>query len=130
MYILLTGDIPFKGNNEEEIMKSILNDRLDFENNIKLKNISDDAKDLIKKCFIYNSNKRISAKEALNHNLFKSGINVYNLFNDDLIEDTINVLNKLREYPKYNKITQLFIAFITHNFIDKIHMNKIKKVFF
>jgi len=130
MYILLTGDIPFKGNNEEEIMKSILNDRLDFENNIKLKNISDDAKDLIKKCFIYNSNKRISAKEALNHNFFKSGINVYNLFNDDLIEDTINVLNKLREYPKYNKITQLFIAFITHNFIDKIHMNKIKKVFF
>ena len=130
MYILLTGDIPFKGNNEEEIMKSILNDRLDFENNIKLKNISDDAKDLIKKCFIYNSNKRISAKEALNHNFFKSGINKYNLFNDDLIDDTINVLNILREYPKYNKITQLFIAFITHNFIDKIYMNKIKKVFF
>ena len=130
MYILLTGDIPFKGNNEEEIMKSILNDRLDFENNIKLKNISDDAKDLIKKCFIYNSNKRISAKEALNHNFFKSGINKYNLFNDDLIDDTINVLNILREYPKYNIITQLFIAFITHNFIDKIYMNKIKKVFF
>jgi calcium-dependent protein kinase len=130
MYILLTGDIPFKGNNEEEIMKSILNDRLDFENNIKLKNISDDAKDLIKKCFIYNSNKRISAKEALNHNFFKSGINKYNLFNDVLIDDTINVLNILREYPKYNKITQLFIAFITHNFIDKIYMNKIKKVFF
>ena len=130
MYILLTGDIPFKGNNEEEIMKSILNDKLDFENNIKLKNISDDAKDLIKKCFIYNSNKRISAKEALNHNFFKSGINKYNLFNDDLIDDTINVLNILREYPKYNKITQLFIAFITHNFIDKIYMNKIKKVFF
>ena len=130
MYILLTGDIPFKGNNEEEIMKSILNDRIDFENNIKLKNISDDAKDLIKKCFIYNSNKRISAKEALNHNFFKSGINKYNLFNDVLIDDTINVLNILREYPKYNKITQLFIAFITHNFIDKIYMNKIKKVFF
>ena len=130
MFILLTGDIPFKGNNEEEIMKSILNDRLDFENNIKLKNISDDAKDLIKKCFIYNSNKRISAKEALNHNFFKSGINKYNLFNDDLIDDTINVLNILREYPKYNIITQLFIAFITHNFIDKIYMNKIKKVFF
>ena len=130
MYILLTGDIPFKGNNEEEIMKSILNDRLDFENNIKLKNISDDAKDLIKKCFIYNSNKRISAKEALNHNFFKSGINKYNLFNDELIDDTFNVLNILREYPKYNIITQLFIAFITHNFIDKIYMNKIKKVFF
>ena len=130
MYILLTGDIPFKGNNEEEIMKSILNDRIDFENNIKLKNISDDAKDLIKKCFIYNSNKRISAKEALNHNFFKSGINKYNLFNDDLIDDTINVLNILREYPKYNKITQFFIAFITHNFIDKLYMNKIKKVFF
>ena len=130
MYILLTGDIPFKGNNEEEIMKSILNDKLDFENNIKLKNISDDAKDLIKKCFIYNSNKRISAKEALNHNFFKSGINKYNLFNDDLIDDTINVLNILREYPKYNIITQFFIAFITHNFIDKIYMNKIKKVFF
>ena len=130
MYILLTGDIPFKGNNEEEIMKSILNDRIDFENNIKLKNISDDAKDLIKKCFIFNSNKRISAKEALNHNFFKSGINKYNLFNDVLIDDTINVLNILREYPKYNIITQLFIAFITHNFIDKIYMNKIKKVFF
>ena len=130
MYILLTGDIPFKGNNEEEIMKSILNDRIDFENNIKLKNISDDAKDLIKKCFIYNSNKRISAKEALNHNFFKSGINKYNLFNDVLIDDTINVLNILREYPKYNIITQFFIAFITHNFIDKIYMNKIKKVFF
>ena len=130
MYILLTGDIPFKGNNEEEIMKSILNDRIDFENNIKLKNISDDAKDLIKKCFIYNSNKRISAKEALNHNFFKSGINKYNLFNDDLIDDTINVLNILREYPKYNIITQFFIAFITHNFIDKLYMNKIKKVFF
>jgi serine/threonine protein kinase len=133
MFILLTGDIPFKGNNEEEIMKSILNYNNNndyFNDNKKFKNLSNDAQDLIKKCFIYNSNKRISAKECINHNFFKTGINQFNLFNEELNDDTIDVLNKLKEFPKYNKFTQLFIAFITHNFIDKIHMNKIKKVFF
>jgi calcium-dependent protein kinase len=129
LYVMLCGEPPFYGEDDDEIYNQILTTEVKFYQK-EWENISDDAKDLIKKCFIYNSNKRISAKEALNHNFFKSGINKYNLFNDDLIDDTINVLNILREYPKYNIITQFFIAFITHNFIDKLYMNKIKKVFF
>ena len=71
MYILLSGELPFKGVTESEIHDKIIRGRYCFVNR-KFKNISFEAKDLMRKCFIYDPNQRITAKDALNHPFFKN----------------------------------------------------------
>ena len=71
MYYLLSGELPFKGENESETYDKIINGKYYFKNKL-FKKISYDAKDLINKCFVYEPSERISSKEALEHSFFKS----------------------------------------------------------
>lgn len=69
-YILLSGTPPFNGDNDRQIMERVM------AGNFKLtiptfKNVSESAKDLIRKMLTYDFNKRISAKECLEHPWFK-----------------------------------------------------------
>ncbi len=71
MYYLLSGELPFKGENESETYDKIINGKYFFKNKL-FKKISYDAKDLINKCFVYEPSERISSKDALEHSFFKS----------------------------------------------------------
>ena len=66
MYMMLSGEPPFKGNNDEEIYQSVKEGKYNFDNE-KWDEISNDAKDLIKNLLIIDINKRFSAKKALSH---------------------------------------------------------------
>lgn len=66
MYILLTGASPFKSKNEQETKRNILKKVLKY-NEKPLKDISDEAKDLLKLMFNRNIHDRISAIDALQH---------------------------------------------------------------
>ena len=66
MYMILSGQPPFKGENEEEIYQAIKNGKFNFDDE-KWDEISNEAKDLIKNLLMKDINKRYSAKEALNH---------------------------------------------------------------
>ena len=127
LYVLLSGTYPFNGKNEHEITKKILNG--DFEFNSPLFNdVSSEAKDLIKKCLTYDRNERISAINALKHPFFKNEINPHNLFCEDI--NSKNILFSIQNFSKHNKFYQVVLAFLSHNFAEKIYLDKLKKVFF
>jgi calcium-dependent protein kinase len=66
MYIILSGVPPFNGANDQEIMKNVKIGKFSFSDPCWT-NMSDKAKDLIKKLFTYDINQRPSAEEALQH---------------------------------------------------------------
>ena len=128
MYVLLCGHYPFYGKSEEEITKKILKGNFTFSDK-HFKDVSDSAKNLIKKCLIYDKDKRISAREALNHEFFTGEININpnNLFEDEI--DSKNVLNSLKNYSDKSKFYQTVLAYLSHNFADKEQINKLSKIF-
>ena len=127
MYVLLSGKFPFEGKTEEELTKKILSGKFEFPNKY-FYNISQVAKDLIKKCLIYDKNKRISAKEALRHEFFSSELDINNLFEDEV--ECKNLLNDLKNYSAETKFYQTVLAYLSHNFADKEELRKLKQIFY
>ena len=126
LYVLLSGTYPFNGKNEQEITKKILNGNFEF-NSPLFDDVSSEAKDLIKKCLTYDRNERISAINALKHPFFINEINPHNLFSEDI--HTKNILFSIQNFSKHNKFYQVVLAFLSHNFAEKTHLDKLKKVF-
>jgi calcium-dependent protein kinase len=65
LYILLSGNPPFNGPNDNEIYKKISLKKFDFPQKY-FENISDEAKDLISK-MLADPEQRLTAQEVLNH---------------------------------------------------------------
>ena len=127
MYALLSGHFPFFGKTEDEIQNKILSGKYTF-NKKYFSDVSESAKDLIKKCLIYNKNKRITAKEALKHEFFADDINPNNIFEDEI--DSKNVLISIKNYSQQSKIYQTTLTYLSHNFADKEELNRLKKIFY
>ena len=128
MYILLSGKYPFYGRSEEEITKKILIGDFNFDDK-HFKNVSENAKDLIKKCLIHDKNKRITVKEALRHEFFASEININNIFEDKI--DTKKTLKSLKlNSRKISKFYQTVLAYLSYNFADKEELNRLRKIFY
>jgi calcium-dependent protein kinase len=62
----LSGKPPFDGNDDKEIVNSVRMGTYSI-TGPEWKNISNEAKDLIKKLLTYDMNARITAEQALNH---------------------------------------------------------------
>ena len=127
MYVLLSGHFPFYGKTEEDIKNKILSGQYTF-NKKFFNNVSEKAKDLISKCLMYDKNKRITAEAALKHEFFADDINPNNIFEDDI--DSKNVLKSLKNYSQQSKIYQTVLTYLSHNFADKVELNKLKKIFY
>ena len=121
MYILLCGSPPFYGKKDEEIFRNIKKGNFHFYYP-QFKNVSDNAKDLISQLLKYDKNKRISAKDALNHPFFTEDFNLNQKID-------INILIRLKNLKSYNKIQQAVIAYLTMSFIDKDEEKKLRDVF-
>ena len=121
MYILLCGSPPFYGKKDEEIFRNIKKGNFHFYYP-QFKNVSDNAKDLISQLLKYDKNKRINAKDALNHPFFTEDFNLNQ-------EIDINILIRLKNLKSYNKIQQAVIAYLTMSFIDKDEEKKLRDVF-
>ena len=126
MYILLSGELPFYGQTEAQITSNILNGKYTFDSSI-FNTISSNAKDLIRKCLIYNKSKRINIKDALKHPFFNNDIDPHNIFQETI--DSSEVLNSLTKFSKQSKFYQAVLAFLSHNYADKTHIDKLKKIF-
>ena len=113
LYMFLVGRAPFDGYNNEEIINSIRTKNYD-ENNPKLLEHSAEVRDLINNLLNKNTEKRFSAKEALNHGWFKK-FNGRKLFANFSKNDIEPFINNLFNYTLLSKIQQLVIAFLVHN---------------
>ena len=68
LYTILTGIQPFRNERDDgkELLKQVLDCDFNFEDPI-WETISDEAQDLVKKTIVYNYDKRLSAKQILQH---------------------------------------------------------------
>ncbi len=125
-YLLLSGKFPYFGKTENDVVEKILSQKVEFNFPI-FDQISSEAKDLIKKCLIYDKNKRISAEEALNHEFF-SNIDLNNIYQEKI--DLKEVLSSLKYFSKHSKFYQVVLAFLSHNYAEKSQLEKLKKIFY
>lgn len=123
MYCLLSGCFPFDGENEEEITRKILSGKFEFDIDL-FYNISDEAKDLIKKCLKYDVGKRISIPEALNHRFFRDLKQ-----SEKFTFEEIKKLKSLKSFNQSSKFYQLVLTYLSYNFSDNKILNELNKIY-
>ncbi|KAJ4431218.1 hypothetical protein ANN_19815, partial [Periplaneta americana] len=69
LYVLLTGCSPFGGDTKQETFCNISQCKLDFPDDL-FEDVSEDAKDLMRKLMVKEPSKRLSATECLKHRWF------------------------------------------------------------
>lgn len=113
MYILLSGHAPFSGQTDNEILQKISIGIYD----LKAKpwpHISKEAKDLISKLLERDYEKRITAKEALNHLWFKTN-KTNKRVNNIRPENIKKLLNNLVNFRAQSKLQMTALAYLVHN---------------
>jgi len=74
-YVLLCGFPPFYGEQQKELFENIMGGNYDFPDP-EWKNISEDAKDFIRKILVVNAAERATAEQCLNHRWIKDHVNI------------------------------------------------------
>ncbi|KAK1411875.1 hypothetical protein QVD17_32703 [Tagetes erecta] len=105
IYVLLCGVPPFYADTEEDIFEEVLHGKLDF-NIDPWPNISESAKDLVKKMLVRDRKKRITAHEVLCH----PWISVDGVAPDKPLDPA--VLIHLTRFSAMNKLKKMAVRFI------------------
>ena len=135
MFYLLSGKFPFDGKTQEEIFNNIENQVLNLDIP-ELKNISPECKDLISQLLERDINKRIKAKNALEHNFFKIGIKMKKIIGGMENKQAEKLLNSWIQLQKSNKqsnagmFKKAVLAYMALNFVEKEEEQKMKNLFY
>ena len=120
LYIMLSGDPPFNGDNDNEIYRNIMKKKFEFPEN-EWKNISNDAKDLISH-MLCEPDKRFTAQEVLQHNwIVKEAPNSKGNINN------LNI-NTLKKYTEENKLKKAILTYIASRLNDN-EVKTLKEIF-
>ena len=113
LYMTLTGVPPFDGETDDDIINRIKIGKYNKTSKRFLEH-SPEAKDLVNCLLERDIEKRLSAKEALEHPWFKKfgGRNLFCNFNR---EEIMPYIDNLFKYKYNSKIQELVIAFLVHN---------------
>ena len=126
MYILLCGQPPFTGEDEDEIFNKIKEGKIDF-SLPEFKNVSESCIDLIKKLLEPNINKRIKACDALKHPFFTESFNPdFALTQNKDITILENIINVKKPFSKFHEAIS---AYLCSQFINKDEEKKLREVF-
>jgi calcium-dependent protein kinase len=127
LYILLTGEAPFNGHNDEEIMNRIIKGVYNMNKSNILK-LSEEAKDLINCLLIYNPINRISAEEAVKHPWFTkfNTKNNINFVPENKIKDLIT---NIKNYNPGFILQQAALGFLVHNYPQMEDVIEASKLF-
>lgn len=71
VFLLLSGNLPFMGRSQKELFRKIVAGKYEF-NDDDWDDVSDDAKDLVRRLLVLNPDERISASEAIRHPWLKA----------------------------------------------------------
>ena len=126
MYILIAGEPPFKGEDEDEIFYNIKQGNISFDTN-KFYNVSESCIDLIKKLLEPKKKNRIKAIDALKHPFLKEDFNPkISLDQNTDINILKNIINVKKLPSKFHEVMQAYLCF---NFINKDEEKKLREVF-
>lgn len=123
MFIMLSGEPPFNGKNNNAIFKRILNEEVSYPPE-KFKNVSKEAMDLMKHCLIKDPSKRLTAEQALHHKWFH---NVYQEVHNKSKLD-INVLKNLKSFSFPDKFQKMVLKFLINQMGEK-ELEHLREVF-
>jgi calcium-dependent protein kinase len=107
LYIMLSGHPPFGGKTNDEIMNKVLEGSYNFARK-EWTQVSEMAKDLIKKMLTYDPNDRISSAEAINHPWIKQYTKIFEPKEEILL--SLSALNKFRLGQNLQVATLTFFA--------------------
>ena len=125
LYIMLCGDPPFYGDTDDEIYASVKRGIVEYSEE-EWDQVSKEAKDLINKLLVKNISKRLSAKEALQHEWIKN----MDILNNQISNEQLKIIvNNLKKYSATQKLQQATLAFIVHNLISKEDTDILRKCF-
>ena len=125
VYLLLVGQAPFDGENDEEICQKIVSEEIDYENK-KIKVLSKEAVDFMKKLLEKNPDKRISSAQALEHEWLKKyapHTKVNKAFSKKIYKNLSN-------FREQSQLSTAVTTFITNYLMKDDELKLLKKLFF
>ena len=123
-YILLCGYPPFNGETDDEIYLEVLKGKFEFPEE-DWSEVSDEAKDLIKKMLTKDVNKRISALDSMQDPWFKKFEEKDN-YDKKLAK---NVLKNMKKFKRHRTLEKTIISFIINQLIKKDERQELEKQF-
>ncbi|KAE8679424.1 Calcium-dependent protein kinase 1 [Hibiscus syriacus] len=111
-YILLSGVPPFWGETEQEIFNEVLNAELDFSSD-PWPNISESAKELVRKMLDRDTKKRITAHEVLRH----PWVQVDGVAPDKPLDSV--VLSRLKQFSAMDKLKKMALRVIAQRLSEE-----------
>ena len=115
MYLMLTGNPPFYGDDDKSILLHVTSGKYDTTSTC-YQNLSNNAKDLIGKLLKYSPSQRITAREALKHPWFNSAEfkALYHKINAINQNDARDMLQNLEHFKSENIIKCAALAYLVH----------------
>ena len=123
-YILLCGYPPFNGETDDEIYEAVLSGKFQFPEE-DWGQVSQDAKDLIKKMLTKDPKKRISALYSMQDVWFKKN-EEKSEYDKKLAK---KVLNNMKKFKKHRILEKTIISFIINQLIKKDERLELEKQF-
>jgi calcium-dependent protein kinase len=123
-YILLCGYPPFNGETDDEIYEAILSGKFQFPEE-DWDQVSQEAKDLIKKMLTKDPKKRISALDSMQDVWFKKN-EEKSEYDKKLAK---KVLNNMKKFKKHRILEKTIISFIINQLVKKDERLELEKQF-
>ena len=124
MYYLLSGEYPFPGKDIEEIKSKITLGKFIFDYD-KFLGVSEEAKDLIKKCLKHDKELRMTILDTVKHPFF-----------DDLKDSRVylidekKILENLKSQKERPIFYQMVLSFISYHFKDTELLMELSRIFY
>lgn len=125
MHTLLIGHPPFLGANNKEILKKVAEGKVVLEGD-KWKNISNEAKLLLKQMLEYDPDKRIGAQQALSNSWITCWQNERTDFESIVLSD---ILCNIKNFRAIEKFQQASIAYIVHYTNSSSQNHQLRRIF-
>lgn len=126
MYILLCGYPPFDGEDDQEIMKRVVDSDIKFDET-EWGDVSKLAKDLIKRMLKKDPSSRVSAEECIGDPWMK--YYYYNKTDEISKTNLMSQYNKLKNFSARTKLQQASIAFLVHQLSTNETTKELRKMF-
>lgn len=122
LYILLTGKAPFNGSSDQEIFENVMDGHYSL-SIPEFKNVSQEAKSLVRKLLIYDDEERITIEQALNDIWFRKIM--------ESKEKTFDksVLYNIKKFNAKNKIQKAIYYFLVSHISNKDDERKLINAF-
>lgn len=124
LYILLCGAPPFTGKTDDEILENVKTGKFNFLQE-EWRNISVEAKSLIKRMLVMDTGKRLSARECLEDHWIRQSVGT----RMPEAEHVTLSLNQLKQFRAEQKLRDAFLTFMTSRMLTKEYEKELSDAF-